>query len=105
MVERLQGAQEWLAAARGGSREALGQALQECPRYLLGVAQRELDSELQAKGGASDLVQQTSLEAQRDFTKFHGDTEGELHAWLRSLLLHNLGKFRRRYRTGKRQAT
>src|SRR5262249_45736682 len=34
--------------------------------YLLVLAQRELDPDLRAKGGASDLVQETFLEAQRD---------------------------------------
>jgi len=93
-----------LAAARAGSREALGEALESCRRYLLLVAQRELDPELQAKGGASDLVQETFLEAQRDFTRFEGTSDAELRAWLRRLLLSQLGHFARRYRdTGKRQ--
>jgi RNA polymerase sigma-70 factor (ECF subfamily) len=69
------------------------------------VANKELDPKLQAKGGASDLVQQTFLEAQRDFARFRGDSEDELLAWMRRLLLHNLADFKRRYRdTGKRQA-
>src|SRR5262245_22320921 len=48
-----------LAAARTGSPEALGAALEACRLYLLGIADRELDGELRAKGGASDLVQET----------------------------------------------
>ena len=98
-------ASQWLPAARQGSREALGQALEACRNYLLLVANKELDAELQAKGGASDLVQQTFLEAQRDFARFQGNSEDELLAWLRRLLLNNLGDFTRRYRdTGKRAA-
>jgi RNA polymerase sigma-70 factor (ECF subfamily) len=98
-------ASQWLPAARQGSREALGQALEACRNYLLLVANKELDPELQAKGGASDLVQQTFLEAQRDFARFQGTSEDELLAWLRRLLLNNLGDFTRRYRdTGKRAA-
>jgi RNA polymerase sigma-70 factor (ECF subfamily) len=70
---------------------------------LLGIAERELDSALQAKGGASDLVQETFLEAQRDFAQFHGASEAELQAWLRRLLLNNLANFTRLYRgTDKR---
>ena len=64
----------------------------------------QLDPEIQAKEGASDLVQQTFLEAQRDFAHFEGTSERELLAWLRHLLLHNAGKLQRRYRTRKRQA-
>src|SRR5262245_349391 len=93
-----------LAAARAGSREGLGQALEACRAYLLGVANKELDHALQAKGGASDLVQETFLEAQRDFPRFQGSSEAELLAWLRQILLHRLGKFARRFSgTQKRQ--
>src|SRR5262245_17183074 len=91
-------------AARGPSREELGQALEACRGYLLSVAEGELAPELRAKGGASDLVQETLLEAYRDFPRFHGRTEDELLAWLRRLLLNNLADFTRQYRaTGKRQ--
>ena len=93
-----------LAAARAGSREALGQVLQACRGYLLLLAERELDPELRAKGGASDLVQETFLEAQKDFSHFQGNSEEELRAWLRQILLHNLANFTRRYRaTAKRR--
>jgi RNA polymerase sigma-70 factor (ECF subfamily) len=94
----------WLAAARTGSQEALGQALEACRTYLLLVAERELAPELRAKGGASDLVQEVMVDAVRDFGRFQGGTEAELLAWLRRLLLNNLTDFTRRYReTDKRQ--
>jgi RNA polymerase sigma-70 factor (ECF subfamily) len=97
-------AAKYLPAARAGSREALGQALEICRGYLLRVANQGLDEDLRAKGGASDLVQETFLEAQRDFGQFHGSSEQELLAWLRLLLLHNVANFTRRYRgTGKRR--
>jgi RNA polymerase sigma-70 factor (ECF subfamily) len=49
------------------------------------------------------LVQETFLEAQRDFAQFRGISGEELQAWLRQLLLHNLANFARRYReTDKR---
>jgi RNA polymerase sigma-70 factor (ECF subfamily) len=65
---------------------------------LLLVADRQLDPALQAKGGASDLVQDTFLEAQRDFARFHGDSPEELRAWLRRVLLNNVANFTRQYR-------
>jgi RNA polymerase sigma-70 factor (ECF subfamily) len=95
---------QWLASARGGSSEALGQALENYRHYLLLVAEKELDSALQAKAGASDLVQETFLEAQRDWVTFHGNSEDELRAWLRRLLLNNVANFTRSFRaTNKRQ--
>jgi RNA polymerase sigma-70 factor (ECF subfamily) len=99
-----QDAAQCLATARGGSPEALGGALEACRTYLLLVANRELDPQLRAKGGASDLVQETFLDAQRDFAAFRGKTEDEWRAWLRQTLMHNLANFTRRYRhTDKRQ--
>jgi RNA polymerase sigma-70 factor (ECF subfamily) len=93
-----------LSTARAGSREALGQVLEACRAYLLRIANEGLADDLQAKGGASDLVQETFLEAHRDFARFQGSTEAELLAWLRCLLLNNVANFARCYRdTGKRQ--
>jgi RNA polymerase sigma-70 factor (ECF subfamily) len=93
-----------LSAARAGSREALGEALEACRAYLLRIANEGLAHDLQAKGGASDLVQEKFLEAHRDFARFQGTTEAELRAWLRCLLLNNAANFARGYReTGKRE--
>lgn len=96
---------QWLPAARAGSSEALGQVLETCRGYLLLIAQQELDTALQAKGGASDLVQQTFLEAQRDFTGFQGTTHAALLAWMRQLLINNLANFRRDFHRDKRRVT
>jgi RNA polymerase sigma-70 factor (ECF subfamily) len=93
-----------LAAARAGSRDALGQLLEACRAYLLRIANEGVAADVQAKGGASDLVQETFLEAHRDFARFQGSTEADLLAWLRCLLLNNVANFARCYRdTGKRQ--
>jgi RNA polymerase sigma-70 factor (ECF subfamily) len=95
---------ERLAAARGGSREALGDLLQQVRAYLLAIANKELSDELQAKGGPSDLVQDSLLEAQRDFAQFAGSSPDDLQAWLRRILLNNLVNFNRQFRgTDKRQ--
>ena len=104
MSEPMDGAAQWLPAARAGSREALGKVLEAARQYLLSIARQEFDSDLHAKNSPSDVVQETFVEAQRDFGQFRGDTEAELLAWLRQLLLHRVGKLRRRYRdTQKRR--
>jgi RNA polymerase sigma-70 factor (ECF subfamily) len=93
-----------LAAARAGSREALGEALEDCRRYLLAIAERQLEPDLRSKGGASDLVQETFLEAQRDFARFQGSSPDELRAWLRQVLNNNVGAFTRRFRATSKRA-
>jgi RNA polymerase sigma-70 factor (ECF subfamily) len=70
---------------------------------LLRVANDELATDLQGKLGASDLVQETFLEAHRDFQQFRGRTDEELRGWLRAILQHNVGTVGRHYReTAKR---
>jgi RNA polymerase sigma-70 factor (ECF subfamily) len=104
MIERAEDGLGLVGAARAGSREALGRALEACRQYLLVVADRQLDADLRSKGGASDLVQETFLEAQRDFARFRGSSPDELRAWLRQVLLNNVWAFSRRFRaTGKRE--
>ena len=92
-----------LPEARRGEEHALGEILEASRRYLLWVARRQMDSSLLSKAGPSDLVQLTFLEAHADFAKFNGDSEEELTAWLRRLLLNNISNFARHYRdTSKR---
>lgn len=96
--------EHWIDAARHGSADALGQVLAYCRPYLLAVANDQLETDLQAKVGASDLVHETFLEALRDFPKFRGSSEQEVLGWLRQILLHNVANVSRQYRaTDKRQ--
>jgi RNA polymerase sigma-70 factor (ECF subfamily) len=104
MPERNPSVAQWLPAARAGSAEALGQLLEAYRNYLLWIATRQLDPDLKAKGGASDLVQETFLKAQQHFNQFQGEGEGDLKAWLRQLLLNNVADFTRMYQeTAKRR--
>ena len=93
----------WLSAARRGSSEALGQALDACRGYLLTIAEQELESDLRAKGGASDLVQETFLKAHRHFDQFQGDSESALRAWLRRMLLNQLADFRSLFKEAEKR--
>jgi RNA polymerase sigma-70 factor (ECF subfamily) len=87
-----------IAHARGGSTDALGELLARCQRYLLLVANQSLDSDLRPKGGASDLVQDTFLEAHQDFSHFEGATEPELLAWLTKILNNRVSNHVRHFR-------
>jgi RNA polymerase sigma-70 factor (ECF subfamily) len=87
-----------LTAARDGSAEACGRLLDAFRPYLLTVANEALDSDLQAKAGASDLVQDSLLECHQHFDRFHGSRPDELRAWMRQTLLFNVANFRRHFR-------
>ena len=87
-----------LTAAQAGDRSALGRLFQGCRAYLLSFAHVELDPDLAVKGGASDLVQQTLLEAQQAFGRFGGRSEDDLLRWLRRILKNNLLDHARRFR-------
>jgi RNA polymerase sigma-70 factor (ECF subfamily) len=54
------------------------------------LASRELDSVLGARVSASDVVQQTFLEAYRDFKTLTGKNEGQFCVWLRQVLKNNV---------------
>jgi RNA polymerase sigma-70 factor (ECF subfamily) len=76
--------------ARTGSVEALGRLLEVCRSYLLTIARQELAASLRGKVDAADVVQETFIEALRDFSAFRGETERQLLGWLRGILRHNL---------------
>lgn len=94
-----------LARARSNDPRLLDMLFAQCRGFLGIVARAQVESQLRAKVDASDLVQETMLEAYRDFHKFRGTTEAEWLAWLRQILAHNAANFVRHYRgTAKRQA-
>ena len=86
-----------LCLAQAGDGPALGQRLESYRNYLTLLARNQIGRRLQGKVDASDLVQQTFLEAHRDFGQFRGETEAELVGWLRRILATNLANQVARY--------
>jgi RNA polymerase sigma-70 factor (ECF subfamily) len=70
--------------------------------YLRVLARVGLDPRLRAKVDESDVVQQSLLEAHRDWDQFRGSTDGERFAWLRQILARNLSNLLRDYTRAKR---
>jgi RNA polymerase sigma-70 factor (ECF subfamily) len=92
-----------LAAAYGGEPAARDRLLLRYQPWLALLARMQLGPQLKAKIAASDIVQQTLLEAYRALPQFQGRTEPEFQAWLRRILAHVLAHAARHYRgTGKR---
>lgn len=96
--------QATLQRARAGCSRALGELFDRCRPVLLEWASRALGNRFRAKHGPSDLVQQSFLEAQRDFNAFQGASDQELLAWLRQILTHNLMDFARKYQPTTKRA-
>ena len=91
-----------LPEARTGSTEALGRLFEGCRGYLLIIAHQQLAGRLRAKIDAADIVQETFIEATRDFASFRGETAQQLLGWLRGILLNNLADYVRHYAAGCR---
>jgi RNA polymerase sigma-70 factor (ECF subfamily) len=92
-----------LARARAGDVAARDELFRLCRNYVAVLARSQVESWLRAKVDASDLVQQTLLEAHRGFVDFQGQTEGEWLAWLKRILTHNAADFVRQYQGAKRR--
>lgn len=90
-------AEALLVSAKTGEREKLGELLQLYRNYLKILATTQLDRKLFQRVSPSDVVQETLLEAHRDFGQFRGGSEPELLAWLRQILIHNLGRLIERH--------
>ncbi|MBV9125325.1 MAG: sigma-70 family RNA polymerase sigma factor, partial [Planctomycetes bacterium] len=84
--------QALLSRARQGDAQAVGQLLEHYRAVFHRRAQRQLHGPIAARVGASDVVQQTFLEAHRDFGQFRGAAEPELLVWLERILDHNLAR-------------
>jgi RNA polymerase sigma-70 factor (ECF subfamily) len=62
----------------------------------------QLGARLRSKLDPSDLVQQTLLQAYASLEQFRGSSEGELAAWARTILAHQLTRAVREFDRDKR---
>jgi RNA polymerase sigma-70 factor (ECF subfamily) len=70
--------------------------------YLRLLAQTNLGERLKQKVDASDVVQQTLLQAHEDRDQFNGDSEPQLVAWLKQILRNRLIDMARHWKGQKR---
>jgi RNA polymerase sigma-70 factor (ECF subfamily) len=83
-------ANELLKQARQGDREALGRLLEAQRAALYRLAQRQLEGRIAVRVDASDIIQQTFLEAHRGFEQFAAQDAQDLAGWLKSILDHKV---------------
>ena len=84
--------QEEFLRAKTAAPDRLGSLLELYRPYLFLLADLRLDAKLRARISPSDIVQETMLEALRDFRQFRGQTENEFSAWLKRILINNLAR-------------
>jgi RNA polymerase sigma-70 factor (ECF subfamily) len=89
--------------AREGGTDALNDLLATYRNYLRLLASTCLDPALRAKADASDVVQETLLQAHRDYHQFRGTTEQEWTAWLRKILARSILDLRKRFASAGRR--
>jgi RNA polymerase sigma-70 factor, ECF subfamily len=86
-----------LGEARHDCSAAREQLLESFRGYLWLLARTGLDASLRGKADPSDLVQESLLKAHMTFGQFQGQSEGELAAWLRRILINKLNDLARGY--------
>lgn len=91
-ADKSQYIQNVLSKAKAGDTTCVGELLGVYRDYLLGIAVAKLDPRVRARCNPSDVVQETLMEAFRDFHQFRGGLEREFLAWIRQILSNNLAR-------------
>ncbi|MBI3860563.1 MAG: sigma-70 family RNA polymerase sigma factor [Planctomycetia bacterium] len=89
--------EELLCQAKSGREASLGALLELYRSYLGLLARVEIGRRLQGKVDASDLVQETFLEAHRNFARFEGTNERQFLNWMRQILAARVANLVRHY--------
>lgn len=80
-----------------GRLQSFGEELEACRGYLTLVAERAIPAALRPKLGASDLVQETFVDARRRLGDLRARDRDELRGWLYRVMMLNLAEQKRTY--------
>jgi RNA polymerase sigma-70 factor (ECF subfamily) len=71
---------------------------------LMSIARDLVDRDLQAKIGASDLVQETMLDVVRDFDRLRSQDPKQVERWYREILINNFRDLTRFFRRTRKRS-
>jgi RNA polymerase sigma-70 factor (ECF subfamily) len=86
-----------IADVKAGNNAILGDLLHLYANYLDLLARMAIGRRLQGKVDPADLVQETFLEAHRNFARFQGSDEPQFVSWLRQILAAKVANLVRHY--------
>ncbi|MCA9038816.1 MAG: sigma-70 family RNA polymerase sigma factor [Planctomycetaceae bacterium] len=87
-----------LDQVRQGDATAQNALLEQYRPYLQMLARNQFETWMQSKNDASDIVQESMIDACRGLKQFQGQTEAEWLAWLKQIVAHNLQDQVRHYK-------
>ena len=93
-----------LQLARDGDLNQLGQLLETYRSRMQQQVERQLGQALSRRVGASDIVQQSFLDAYRGFGEFQGSSKIEFAAWLNRILENNVAETIRNHTAVQKRA-
>lgn len=102
--DELKGFHTLLDKARAGSTSARNELVAQFRKYLAFLAEQHQDPRLAAKLGASDILQQTLLQATGQFAGFRGNSVEQFRGWLRQILVNEARGLNRLYTAQRRSA-
>ncbi len=94
-----------LVRARTGDAVAFNRLFEHYRPYLVRMIQFRMDDRLRQRVDASDIVQETQLEALRRFQAYIENPDVPFRLWLRQLAAERMSKLRRYHLTTARRAT
>lgn len=93
-----------LFCARSGDEAATARLIDQYRDYLMFLANKKMEPNLNAKLGASDVVQQSMLAVYQNLPDFRGTSEAEFKGWIRKILQNHFLNSKRQYaKTQQRQ--
>lgn len=91
--------------SKAGDSQAQADLLAQLQDYVLLMAERHLEPSLRQKAGYSDIAQEAMTRVVENFDQFQGNTGAEFRGWLKTIVVNEINRLRRRFLSAKRNLT